>query len=191
MTRSDGSLLSVAENVLTVTEGQGNPPELVTGMFWLVNTTEELSLLQGPETAVACPATTVQLTPRMVALNLMPAAGTFSVPVGPVADLQTCHGPFALFDVRVALKVDPLALTLHPVKTGLLINPQTGTPAPVELPGVVPLNDIPEQDIVTVPSLNDVLPADAVNGVFCGSNVSATATWLPSPNTVASAGIAR
>jgi hypothetical protein len=108
--------------------------------------------------------------------------------VGPVAARQNCHGPFVLFDVRVALKVNPLALTLHPVKVGLLTVTQSGVP---QAAGVVPLVEDAVHVTVAVPSLKLTLLDDAVNAVPDGVTQSASASWAPSPSTAANADAAR
>jgi hypothetical protein len=190
LTVSAGLLLKLPENVALVADGQGNPPEVVTGTVALLNATDELVLLQGPETVVAAPEVVVQWEDPMVAVATTPPAGIFSSPVGPLAPTQNCHEPLLLFAVIVALKRIPMALPVHPVKVGLLMFAQTGTPGDVEPPGVVPFAEDPVQVTVATPTLKLTLLDDAVKPVFCGETVSASARWAPKPTT-ASAGAAR
>jgi hypothetical protein len=42
-----------AEKVVELADGQGKPPEVTTGTLWLVNTADEVVLLQVPETLAA------------------------------------------------------------------------------------------------------------------------------------------
>jgi hypothetical protein len=62
-----GLLVNVPEKLAVVADGQGNPPVVVTGTLWLVNTTDEVVLLQGPETVVAAPEVAVQVAPSTLA----------------------------------------------------------------------------------------------------------------------------
>ena len=194
-----GLVVKVPEKIAVVADGQGNPPVVVTGTLWLVNITDEVLLLQGPETVVAAPEVAVHVAPRTLAVDLTPPAGILSWPVPGLpllgaAARQNCQGPFVLFVVRVAAKVNPLELTLHPVKVGLLMFVQTGTPEGVGLfggPGVVPLVDDEVQVTVAVPSLKLTLGDEAVNLVFGGETVSASATWASRPIAAANAGATR
>jgi hypothetical protein len=183
-----GLLVKVPEKLALVADGQGNPPEVVTGTLWLVNVTDELLLLQGPETVVDAPEVAVQVWPRTLAEDLTPPAGTTSEPVGPLAPTQNCHGPFVLFEVTVALKVIPLQVTLHPEKVGLLTFVQTGV---LEPQGVVPVVEDEVQVTVQPPKANFTLVDVAVKLVHCGETVSANATGALRPSTAASAGATR
>jgi len=189
-----GLVVKLPEKFALVADGQGNPPEVVTGTGWLVNVTDELGLLHGPETVVCAPETAVQVWPRTLAEDLTPPAGTTSEPVPGLpllgaAARQNCHGPFVLFEVTVALKVIPLQVTLHPEKLGLLTFPQTGTPGEVGAGTVPPVED-PVQVTVQPPKVNFTLLDDAVK-LPDGETVSANARWAPRPTTATSAGAAR
>jgi len=63
--------------------------------------------------------------------------------------------PLVLFEVQVAEKLKPEALTVHPVKVGLLIVPLIGCPEPEDV--AVLLVDEPVQVTVAVPSLKVTL----------------------------------
>ena len=103
---SAGLAVKVPEKVALVPDGQGNPPEVLTGTLWLVNVAAELVLLHVP-TTVADPAIVVQVLPRILAVTLRPFWGMISSPVGPTSDRPNCHVPLA---VIVALAVNPLLL---------------------------------------------------------------------------------
>ena len=77
-------MVKVPEKVALVADGQGNPPEVVTGTVSLLNVTDELLLLHGFETVVAAPEVVVQWDAPMVAVATTPPAGIFSWPVGPL-----------------------------------------------------------------------------------------------------------
>jgi hypothetical protein len=188
-------LLKVPENVALVADGQGNGPEVVTGTLALKVTDEPGGtgggLVQGPETVVAAPDVVVQWDEPMVAVATTPPAGIFSLPVGPLAARQNCHGPLVLFELIAAVKWIPRAVPVQVEKVGLLMFAQTSTPGEVEPAGVVPLADDMVQLTVATPTLKDTFVDDAVKAVFCGETVSANAKWAPKPITVASAGAAR
>jgi len=184
----------VPEKVAFVADGQGNPPEVVTGTVSLVNVTDDPPLFQGFEIVVAAPEVVVQWDAPMVAVATTPPAGIFSWPVGPLAPRQNCHVPFP---VICALKLIPKELPVQFTKVGVLMFAQTGTPGAVELPGVVPFADdagtlaVPVQVTVATPTVKDTLLDFAVKAVFCGVIVSANAKWPPMPITAVSAGAAR
>ena len=181
-----------AEKVVELADGQGNPPEVTTGTLWLTNTAAEhgglvhMALVQVPET-VAAPAVVevaLQVWPRMLAVHTTPPCGMVRLEVPP-EDADKLQLPFVLFEVQVAEKVKPEALTVHPVKVGLLIAPVIGCPEPEDV--ALPLVDDPVQFTVAVPSLKVTLVPEhneAVKGPV-GETESADAAWAPRPSTAA------
>jgi hypothetical protein len=184
----EGLVVKVPEKVALVADGQGNPPEVVTGTVSLLNVTDELLLLHGSRPWSLLRRSSCRWDAPMVAVATTPPAGIFSWPVGPLAPRQNCHVPFA---VICALKLIPKELPVQFVKVGVLMVAQTGTPEDVEPLGVLPVADDAVQVTVATPTVKDTLLDDAVKEVFCGEMVSADAKWAPKPMTAASAGAAR
>ena len=166
-----------------VADGQGNPPEVVTGTVWLLNAAEWLELLQVP-LRVAAPEVAEQVWPRMLAVQWTPPDGALRL-AEPLEDTDRFQVPLA---EQLALKLKPEALTLHPVRLGALTGPLIGCPEGES--SASPLVDDPVQVTVAVPSLMVTLVDEAVKGPV-GETASADAMWAPSPITAASADAAR
>lgn len=172
----------MAEKLADVPDGQGNPPEVVTGTGWLVNVADELALLQVPE-IVAEPAAdgvavALQVWPKTLAVHWTPPTGMVRL-AAPLEDAHKFQVPLV---VQVAEKVIP-QLTVHPVRVGAgLIVPQIGAPEPEDAALKFATDEL--QATVHVPSLMVTLDDDAVVAPV-GETASADAAWAPRPSTAA------
>ena len=180
------------EAVEVVADGHGNPPVVVTGTDWLVNVTEEVgALLHGPARVAEPPlaAVVVHVCPRTEATALRPSCGMDRVPVMPVELVesvfrQICHEPFVWFAVRVAAKLKPELLTVHPEKLGGGRGMQLGSPHCCAVKVKVAVVEV--HFAVAVPTLNDVLLDETV--YVPAAMQPACAVWIPIPSTAATTG---
>jgi hypothetical protein len=130
----------------------------------------------------------------MLAVAVRPFCGMISsllMPVGLEASVfrQICHPVVA---VRVALKVNPLEVTLHPEKLGGAERVmQIGSPQLLGDAGTVKLAVDEVHDAVAVPTLNDTLDDVAVAAPVGVAQGEADAMWAPRPSTAAIAGATR
>jgi hypothetical protein len=153
----------------------------------LVNVALELgALAQLPEIVAAPPGVEValQVEKRTLATQLTPPCGMVKVEV-PMAHAHKFQLPFVLFAVQVAAKVNPLLLTVHPVRVGGLATPQIGAPEAEDC--ALKVVDDPVQVTVAVPSVNRTVVPEHNEAVVLpvGETESADAAWAQRPSTAA------
>lgn len=172
-----GFVQNWAVNTAVLDDGQGKPPEVTTGTFWLVNVADELALLQLPEMvdAPAVVEVALQVWPRMLAEHRTPFCGMVRLAVPP----EDAHRFQVPLDVQVAGKLNPAALTVHPERVGAVIGPQIGCPEGEFT--ALPVVEETVQVTVAVPSLKVARVPEhspAEKGPV-GTTVSANAAWSP------------
>lgn len=162
-----------AEKIAEVEDGQGNPPEVTTGTLWLVNTADEVVLLQVPETVAEAVVVEVvlQVWPKTLAVHTTAFCGMVRLEV-PLEDAHRFQVPL---DVQLAAKLKPEALTVHELRVGAVIASQIGCPEAEDV--ALPLVVETVQFTVAVPSLKVTLVPEHTEAVKApvGETASANA----------------
>jgi hypothetical protein len=158
-------------------DGQGKPPEVMTGTLWFANAADELGLLQVPA-MVAAPAVVevaLHVLPRTLAVHWTPFCGIVSV-AAPPEDAVRFQVPLV---VQLAPKLKNPALTVHPLRVGAVIAPLIGCPEADD--AALPVVDDTVQLTVAVPSRKVALVPEhnAAEKGPVGETASANAAWPP------------